>query len=128
MDDALVMGVFYACQTDLTLLAPPDQHHHDHAMDAHMAWIAGAPHLGERGGPPPQTAPAPFSVCSLLTPELLEAMEAREDRENFHTRGYGLSATRWVLGSWVWGWWSVGLGGLGRGLWASLTPHALPTL
>lgn len=64
-------------------------------MDAHMAWIEGAPHLGEEEGSAPP-GPSFFSACSLLPPELLEAMEAREDRENYHTRGYGLPATRWV--------------------------------
>lgn len=91
VDDALVMGVFYACQTDLTLLAPLEYGETTAMMDAHMAWIEGALHLGEKGGGPTASF---FSVCSLLPPELLEAMEAREDRKNYHTRGYGLPATR----------------------------------
>lgn len=103
VDDALVMGLFYACQTDLTVLAPATSSSSSLEGDmdeaallaAHMEWVAGAPHLGEGGSPF-------FSVCSLLPPELLEAMEAREDRENYHTRGYGLPATRWVS-EWVWG-------------------------
>lgn len=115
VDDALVMGVFYACQTDLTLLAPlaveggtTTAAGGTTTMDAHMAWIEGAPHLGEEKGSGP-TGPSFFSACSLLPPELLEAMEAREDRENYHTRGYGLPATRWVRRG-------VGLGVM-RGVW-----------
>lgn len=97
VDEALVAGLFFACQTDLTLLAPTHQHHHateaEAAMQAHMAWIAGSAHLGQGQAGGPLSA---LSACALLPAELLEAMEAREDRENYHTRGFGLPATRLV--------------------------------
>lgn len=98
VDAAWVMGIFYACQTDLTLLAPlhgggsGDKEEEDH----HAAWIAGSAHLGSGPLPPsPSSSPSSsFSACALLPGPLLEAMEAREDRENFHTRGFGLPAAR----------------------------------
>lgn len=99
VDDALVLGLLYACQTDATLLAPllpdhDDDHDHDssdsESMAAHMAWIEATPQLGQAGGPPSSA----FSACTVLPGELLEALEASEDRENHGMRGFGLSASR----------------------------------
>lgn len=94
VDEALVLGLSYACQTDLTLLAPFEEAE-EGGMRAHMAWIEGAPYLGWQQQ---QAGESFFSACAVLPPELLEEMERREDRENYLMRGFGLAASRWVDG------------------------------
>ena len=109
VSEELVMGLFYSCQTDASLLAfhargegdgspeseaaHPHHRHHESFLEArlraHDARLAAHTHLGGAG-----SLGTASWACGLLPGELLEAMEAAEDRENYHTRGFGAAASR----------------------------------